>query len=56
MVNSSMIEDPLRIHQFMTSNPVTKVINSFPNKLTPELISQVEIGKIVASGAHAKVY
>lgn len=56
IINSSIIEDPHRINEFMTQNPVTKAINMFPGKIKPELIAQIEMGAKIAAGAHANVF
>ena len=43
-------------NDFLTQNPVTRVIESFPNKLNAQMAAQVEVADEIGSGAHAKVY
>lgn len=35
---------------------MTKVIDQFQNKLSSQMIEQVEVGEVIGSGAHAKVH
>lgn len=56
ILNSSLINDERRLNDYVTSNPVTKMIEKFPNKLTPQLVQQVEMSEEIGSGAHARVH
>ena len=44
------------VHEYLTENPYTKVLDQFPNRLAKEEIPNVIISDEIGSGSHARVY
>lgn len=50
------IQSEVRASDFLTSNPVTRILENYPYKLGPQQVQAIEIGDEIAAGAHAKVH
>ena len=44
------------VHEYLTENPYTKVLDQFPNRLAKEEIPNVIVSDEIGSGSHARVY
>tara|TARA_B110000285_G_scaffold148827_1_gene166118 strand:- start:841 stop:1128 length:288 start_codon:yes stop_codon:yes gene_type:complete len=44
------------VHEYLTENPYTKVLDQFPNRLAKEEVPNVIVSDEIGSGSHARVY